>query len=483
MSISILYHVPLIALITSAGAAAEIRLIATRTNAPPVLDGKAVDDVWARAPELRLKALGRSSRTEGQETTVFLKAAYDDDDLYLLLRWQDATKDDTHKSYVWNDEKSAYEVGPDREDVISLGFPIRGEFTADMLSGREGLWDVWHWKAARTAPAGYAMDKTHLSSSTPPEGKANKFEADDGSELWIARPEDAGRSATRQHPAPKNKQSSTPVHYEAVTPSGSAADIRTGQSHSEGWWTVEFARKLKTGHPDDADFSAPGTYLMGVAVFDKSEDEHHHTAGPVTLELARAEGVGRTFTFDQDSTGVVPNGWSVRQTSPTKSLATWQVVADPTAPSKPNVLALANTENSDRTFNMAMAEGTSFTDLDLTLRVKAVSGDVDQGGGPIWRCRDENNYYVCRFNPLESNFRVYKVVNGERKQLDSAMVGTRTGRWHTIRVRMVGEMITCYLDGKDLLRAKDGTYRDAGTVGLWTKADAATWFDDLVVSP
>ena len=246
---------------------------------------------------------------------------------------------------------------------------------------------------------------------------------------------------------------------------------------------MEFSRKLKTGHPDDADLSAPGTYLMGVAVFDKSEDEHHYTAGPITLELGSAQVVARTFTFDRDSTGVVPNGWSIGQTNSTKSLATWQVVADPTAPSKPNVMALANTENSDRTFNLAIAEGTSFTDLDLTLRVKAVSGDVDQGGGPIWRCRDENNYYICRFNPLESNLRVYKVVNGERKQLDSAMVGTRTAKWHTIRVRMVGEMITCYLDGKELLRAKDGTFRAAGTVGLWTKADAATWFDDLVVNP
>jgi hypothetical protein len=187
--------------------------------------------------------------------------------------------------------------------------------------------------------------------------------------------------------------------------------------------------------------------------------------------------------FDGDFPDRVPPGWSVRQTNPTESLATWEVVADKTAPSKPNVMALTETRNYDGTFNLAIAEDSSLTDLDLTVRVKAVTGEEDQGGGPIWRCKDEDNYYICRFNPLESNYRVYKVVNGRRRQLDSAIVESRAGRWYTLRVTMLGDQITCYLDGKKVLEATDGTFSGPGMVGLWTKADAVTSFDDLEVKP
>ena len=189
----------------------------------------------------------------------------------------------------------------------------------------------------------------------------------------------------------------------------------------------------------------------------------------------------KRWNFDAQSPAKPPAGWRIRQTNPTKAMATWQVVADPTAPSKPNVLALTETHNYDSTFNLAIADGTSYKDVDLSVRVKPVSGSEDQGGGPIWRCRDENNYYISRFNPLESNFRVYFVKNGRRKQLKSARVDTHPGTWYTLRVTMVGDHIVCYLDGRKLLEATDDTFKDAGMVGLWTKSDAVTRFDDLRV--
>ncbi len=187
------------------------------------------------------------------------------------------------------------------------------------------------------------------------------------------------------------------------------------------------------------------------------------------------------FRFDDVGPGQVPRGWSIRQTNPTTALATWQVVADETAPSKPNVLALTRSDNYDGTFNLAIAKGTSFQDLDLSVRVKAVSGKEDQGGGPIWRCIDENNYYICRFNPLEGNFRVYKVVSGKRRQLQSVDVETEPGKWYTVQVTMIGKRIACFLDGRNMLESKDDTFPQAGKLGLWTKADAVTRFDDLVV--
>ncbi len=185
--------------------------------------------------------------------------------------------------------------------------------------------------------------------------------------------------------------------------------------------------------------------------------------------------------FDNDAVGGIPARWSIAETNPDKALAAWKVIADPTAPSKPNVLALAKTENVKHTYNLAIADRTFFKDLDLSVSLKGVSGKEDQGGGPIWRCIDENNYYICRINPLETNFRVYKVVNAKRTQLQSAEVLTRTGQWYTLRVVMIGSHIECYLDGEKRLDVTDDTFMGAGKVGLWTKADAVTSFDDLTV--
>lgn len=204
------------------------------------------------------------------------------------------------------------------------------------------------------------------------------------------------------------------------------------------------------------------------------------SCAPATGVVAGTDGE-RAFGFDSDPAGRPPAGWSLRETNPSEALAVWRVEPDESAPSPPNVLALAETRNYGSTFNLAIAEGTSYADLDLSVHVKPVSGSEDQGGGPIWRCRDENNYYVARFNPLESNFRVYKVEKGRRRQLESARVDTQPGVWYTLRVTMVGERISCYLDGEKLLETTDGTFREPGMIGLWTKADAATSFDDLRV--
>lgn len=266
-----------------------LELPATKSAVAPKIDGAPDDAAWTATAEVKLDAECRGGPNKGKKTPVTIRATYDDQNVYFLLRWQDATEDKTHKSYVWNEEKKAYEAGKDLEDNAALSFPIRGKFTADMLSGEDELWDAWHWKAFRTGPAGYAMDRTHVFSATKPEGKAAEFDARSGKKVWIARPEDKGDSVTKENPAPKDKQATPPAHYEAVKPSGSAADIRTGQSYKDGWWTVEFSRKLNTGNADDAALAAPGKVSMGIAVFDKSEHENHYTAGPITLVFVPAK--------------------------------------------------------------------------------------------------------------------------------------------------------------------------------------------------
>ena len=134
-------------------------------------------------------------------------------------------------------------------------------------------------------------------------------------------------------------------------------------------------------------------------------------------------------------------------------------------------------------FNLCVARDTSFKDVALAVSFKAVKGNTDQGGGLVWRYLDANNYYVARMNPLEDNFRLFKVVNGKRLQIASKdSLEVPAGTWHKMTVTMKGDQIECTLNGKKYLEAKDGTFKKAGRVGLWTKADAQTYFDDLSVA-
>jgi len=202
---------------------------------------------------------------------------------------------------------------------------------------------------------------------------------------------------------------------------------------------------------------------------------------PPYLEESPAGGAATLRGFDNVPVGRLPEGWRVAETKSAGKPATWAVTPDPTAPSPPNVLAITGTKNTGSTYNLAIAGLTSFEDLDLTVQVKANSGTEDQGGGPIWRAKDGDNYYICRLNPLEGNLRVYRVVSGNRRQLGTADAKANAGEWHSIRVVMTGNRIECYLDGRKLLEAQDDALPGAGMIGLWSKADAATAFDDLAV--
>lgn len=188
------------------------------------------------------------------------------------------------------------------------------------------------------------------------------------------------------------------------------------------------------------------------------------------------------WNFDDAKVGAPPASWEFASTNPGKKVARWEIARDDTAPSRPNVLRLAETKNTDSTYNVAMLGGTSYKDVDLSVMIQPLTGEEDQGGGLIWRCRDEKNYYICRINPLEENYRVYKVVDSKRTMLKSVKAPTPAHHWYTLRVVMRGDEMTCYLDGKPLLEAKDDTFKAAGRIGLWTKADAASSFDDLTAT-
>lgn len=153
----------------------------------------------------------------------------------------------------------------------------------------------------------------------------------------------------------------------------------------------------------------------------------------------------------------------------------------------PRVLEIPSPK--DQTYNIFWHGEPRLADVELSLRVQARSGEVDQGGGPIWRVQDRDHYYICRINPLESNFRVYKVVGGVRTQLGSAKVespaasANAPGAWHTITVRHVGERLVCAVDGAAVLDVTDAAIPTPGGVGVWTKADAVTWFERFTATP
>ncbi|MCG3135519.1 MAG: hypothetical protein HMLKMBBP_03210 [Planctomycetes bacterium] len=259
------------------------RLIVARAAVAPVIDGRADDPAWNEAKSLRVPVKGPMG-----ERTVDLRAVLVGDVLHVAAKWDDATEDRAHK--VWTAAADGtMKAGPEREDVLAFGFPIRGEFVADMTAPVECAWDVWQWKSARTDGAGYAMDKSHVHTFADPGGKRYAHKLDDGRTLHIARPEDKGASATKSHKAPAAGSPPAP-QFEAQTPGGSAADVRAKGAWRNGRWTVELARRLATGQPDDAviDLVGDGGTEFVVAVFDRCEDEHHATSDVLRMRVERS---------------------------------------------------------------------------------------------------------------------------------------------------------------------------------------------------
>jgi hypothetical protein len=197
--------------------------------------------------------------------------------------------------------------------------------------------------------------------------------------------------------------------------------------------------------------------------------------------LPAAEEKARHFRFTREGLDKLPAGWKAAQTGKGQG-SVWKVVADDTAPSRTGLVLAQTAESPSAFFNLCVAEDTRYKDVEVRVAFKAVRGKNDRGGGIVWRYRDADNYYIARMNPLEDNYRVYKVVNGKRLQLGTKEdLKVPTGEWHTLKIKMVGDHIECFLDGKKQLDVRDDTLRGAGQVGLWSKSDAQTYFDDFAV--
>ena len=205
----------------------------------------------------------------------------------------------------------------------------------------------------------------------------------------------------------------------------------------------------------------------------KTEDEATAKQAPVAdPSLTR-------WSFDEGAPGSVPSGFELLETASTGTPATWGVVEDAAAPSGGKGFGVLETLNHGQTYNVALAPGVEASDVELTVSVKADAGEQDQGGGLVWRARGASDYYIARWNPLEKNVRFYVVVNEQRSAFKAADVDLDPTQWHTMRVIAEGKRMELFMDETSVLVAEDETLTEPGRVGLWTKADAATWFDDL----
>jgi hypothetical protein len=194
-----------------------------------------------------------------------------------------------------------------------------------------------------------------------------------------------------------------------------------------------------------------------------------------TLALG-ARAATETVNFDKAETGKPPAGWTATQTG--SGQAKWEVVRDDTAPSKPNVLK----QSGQATYPVCLKDDTSIRDGFVEVKFKPVSGREDQAGGLVWRARDANNYYIARANALENNVTIYHTINGRRTEKKRTRTQVSSNQWHTLRVDFQNNHFTVTFDGEKAIDWDDETFKDAGKVGVWTKADSVTLFDDFSYS-
>lgn len=196
---------------------------------------------------------------------------------------------------------------------------------------------------------------------------------------------------------------------------------------------------------------------------------------PTLLVMANLFGsaIGVTVNFDGDKPGAAPAGWTSTKTG--SGEAKWTVELDDSAPGRPKVLK----QSGAAKYPVCIKNEPSLKDGYVEVKFKPVAGKEDQAGGVIWRCLDADNYYVARANALEDNVTIYHTVKGLRVAFKNVNRTVKAGVWHTLRADFQGNRFTVTFDGEKVIEVSDDSFSAAGKVGVWTKADSVTLFDDF----
>jgi hypothetical protein len=196
----------------------------------------------------------------------------------------------------------------------------------------------------------------------------------------------------------------------------------------------------------------------------------------------KTQGAVRTWTFDTDAAGTLPTEFQVGTLYDGRPAGEWTILAAKEAVSPPQVLAQLMNKGAEHAYKVVLTKEVQARDIDLQVSFLAVAGKGDMGGGVIWRAADDRNYYLTRANPLEQNIRLYHVTKGVRKMIKNVDQTIDVHQWHRLRVKTEGCRIQVFYDDRPVLDDCDRTFMEPGRIGLWTKSDAVTYFDDLLLS-
>ena len=238
------------------------QLVALRTDSPPVIDGMGNDAAWQSAVRV-------TTTDPIADIPIELQAVYTDVNVYVKARFPDATENREHKTLVWNSDLELYRTGTKREDSFILKWSMEPvPVDMSLQSHKPYRADIWYWKAMRTDAMGYADDKLHIYSIHEIE-HAQQITLPSGKRMFLSRPSDSGTS-TYKSIAYEKFVGDTMVRYTYQQPTGSRADIRAKGHWSDGYWTIEFQRKMITGNVDDIQFDPALTYDFGVSRYEIS---------------------------------------------------------------------------------------------------------------------------------------------------------------------------------------------------------------------
>ena len=212
--------------------------------------------------------------------------------------------------------------------------------------------------------------------------------------------------------------------------------------------------------------SRRGLFRVAVAALGAYGMSRPASAAAAPAEIKVPENIP-TNRIDFDSKGI--EGWTTVD-------GQWVVEDMPGSPVGKRVLVQRATRNQ---FNVIVAPAGPFTDVDVSVKFDPLSGKEDASGGIVFRFND-GKYYVVRANALEGNFRLYYYDRGRRELASASVKAPALAQWHMIRVVALGDHIQGWLDGALLLDHRDSRFR-SGRVGLWTKADSITAFNDLTI--
>lgn len=189
-----------------------------------------------------------------------------------------------------------------------------------------------------------------------------------------------------------------------------------------------------------------------------------------------------TAAFDADAVGQPPAGFTVHTIGPGRP-AKWVVVDAADAPSAGRVLMQADDDDTNHRYPCVLATAGRFADVRVEVKGKGISGNRDRSFGVMARAIDERNYYVARCNTVNENVRLYRFVDGVRKELAEWEGDAKPGVWHHLALEVRGDKLTVFFNGKQVIAHTDATFPAPGRVGLWTKAEAVSQFDDFKATP